>query len=239
MAAWIDAVVTDLDAGLGELVDEKAKEWWQRYLKGEASCRGVKMADTRRVVNRLWSAHDLDARPIEDVLALCHACFERADTEDKLAGILLLAEHALHDLRIDHVPALSRPLVEGHIADWNTCDWYCVKVLGPMVEVAGDPRGVATAISSWRTGSTLWQRRAAAVSFVNLAPRGDAVFAGFTDLLISVCEANVADPTRWSQTSVGWLLRELSGAAPDRVRDFVAAHPEMSPESSKAATARL
>lgn len=89
-------------------------------------------------------------------------------------------------------------------------------------------------------GATLWQRRAAAVSFVNLAPEGERFFDGFTDLLLIVCHANVADPARFSQTSVGWLLRELSRAEPDRVRAFLDEHEgSMSREARRTAAARL
>jgi 3-methyladenine DNA glycosylase AlkD len=119
------------------------------------------------------------------------------------------------------VPALAGPFDRGHVDDWSTCDWYCVKVLGRFVERGEDRRERAEAIAAWRVAPTLWQRRAAVVSFVNLAPRGERFFEGFPDLLLAVCLANVADPARFSQTSAGWLLRELSRAEPDRVQAFL------------------
>ena len=49
----------------------------------------------------------------------------------------------------------------------------------------GEVREVcAQAIGDWRTATTLWQRRASAVAFVNLAKKGDEAFAGFTGLVI-------------------------------------------------------
>ena len=52
------------------------------------------------------------------------------------------------------------PLFEqGHIADWNTCDWFCVRVLGPLAEQQGE--ACARAIAAWKDAPTLWQRRAA------------------------------------------------------------------------------
>ncbi len=115
-----------------------------------------------------------------------------------------------------------------------------MKVLGRFVDSGYDRRARAEAIAGWRTAATLWQRRAAAASFVNLAPQGERFFDGFPDLLLTVCAANVADPARFSQTSVGWLLRELSKADPGRVQEFVDEHRgRMSREALKAATARL
>jgi hypothetical protein len=67
---------------------------------------------------------------------------------------------------------------------------------------------------------------------VPLAPQPEPV-TGFDDLLLAVAAANVADPTRWSQTSVGWLLRELSHRNPDAVVGFVDDHGELSTEARR------
>lgn len=225
--------------GLSTYANPGTREWWERYMKGEARFRGVKMADTRRVVRQLVDDHQLAGAPTETFLELALACLDQPNTEDKLAGVLLLAEHGLDTLTIEHVDQLGSPLADGAVADWNVCDWYCAKVLGPFVTVGDDVERRARAIAGWKEAETLWQRRSAAVAFVSLAPTEPELFPGFTDLLLDVSVANVADPTRWSQTSIGWLLRELSARSPDRVRLFVEAHPEMSTEARRAATAKL
>ena len=115
-----------------------------------------------------------------------------------------------------------------------------MKVLGPFVRAAPDRRAAAEAIASWRTAESLWQRRAAAVAFVYLAREGDAVYPGFTDLVLAVAAANVQDAARFSQTGVGWVLRELAAAAPEAVTAFVRAHEDkMSTEALRAATTKL
>lgn len=60
----------------------------------------------------------------------------------------LLAEHLLDVLTVDHVPRLARPLASGQVSDWNTCDWYAVKVLGPFVLAEADRRARAEAIAA-------------------------------------------------------------------------------------------
>ncbi len=220
--------------------DEKTRQWWQRYLKDAVPFRGVGMATIRRIVHETWRTAGIEQLDPEVQIGLALAQFAEPYAEDKLAGVLALSERLLGHLTLEHVPALARPFETGHIEDWSTCDWYCVKVLGRFVASGDDRRSRAEAIAGWRAATTLWQRRAAAVSFVNLAPRGEDFFAGFPDLLLTVCASNVVDPARFSQTSVGWLLRELSGAEPRRVQDFVDRHRgQMSREALKAATARL
>ena len=113
-----------------------------------------------------------------------------------------------------------------------------MKLVGPFVATRAT-KTRARRIARWVESPEGWQRRAGAVAFVDLAPLGDAVFPGFVDLLLRIAEVNAGDPTRWSQTSVGWLMRELSHAEPERVRAFVDEHPDLAAEARRAATAKL
>lgn len=230
----------DIGDQLGAAAEEKTRAWWERYLKGAVPFRGVPMATTRRIVHSTWRTAGVDQLDPELQIELALAQFAEPYCEDKLAGILALSELLLDDLTLEHVPALARPFERRHIEDWNTCDWYCVKVLGRFVARGQDQRRRAESIAEWRHAPTLWQRRAAAVTFVDLAPRGDRFFDGFTDVLLTVCAGNLADPARFSQTSVGWLLRELSRGEPARVQAFVDEHgASMTPEARNAATKLL
>ena len=128
----------------------------------------------------------------------------------------------------------------GHLGDWNSCDWFSVKVLGRKLAHAADPQPLADALIAWTASEELWVRRAGLVAFVNLAPRGDAALDGLTRRVLEGAVRNVSDPRRFAQTSVGWVLRELSKARPDDVRAFLADHAEdMSTEARRAASSRL
>lgn len=223
---------------LGERADDTTRSWWTDYLKGEARFRGVKMAGTRDVARAANDRFGLGGCDIDDVFAITDLLFAQPTTEDKLCATLLLAEHHLDRLRTDHVDRLARPLERDQLADWNSCDWYCVKLLGPFIALR-DNEARATAVASWREQPGLWSRRAAAVAFVPLVTR-PPLFDGMHDLVVNVCERNIEDPTRWSQTSVGWLLRELSKQAPDIVATFVERNgARMSPEARRAAVKHL
>ena len=134
-------------------------------------------------------------------------------------------------MRAVHVDDLALPLRSGDVSDWNVCDWYCVKALGPFVVAGSDTEARARAIASWSHADGLWQRRAGAVAFVNHAASRPEIFDGFSALLLEVCETNASDGRRWSQTSVGWVLRELSRQEPEVVSEFLRTHPELSTEA--------
>ncbi|BAZ40248.1 hypothetical protein NIES4101_62090 [Calothrix sp. NIES-4101] len=96
---------------------------------------------------------------------------------------------------------------EGYIKEWNTCDWFCVKVLNPLIKQQG--RDCAVAVMQWCEAENLWRKRASVVSFVNIAKHGDKNFPSFTPMLLDTCGVVVRSSERFAQTGVGWCLREL------------------------------
>jgi 3-methyladenine DNA glycosylase AlkD len=235
----IEGITQELSSRLQEQSDPKAKVWWERYLKGEASFRGVTMGKTRTIVNCLWKDHNLEQYRTDNLLELAHSMMAKEFTEDKLAGVLLIAERFLSRLSLAHVPLLAEPLEDGSLSDWNIVDWYSVKVLGPFVSGFTEVEARATSLASWCRTSALWKRRAAAVAFIPLARIQAEPFEGCTRLILSICESNSSDPTRWSQTSVGWLLREFSIHHRGDVESFLKLHPELSAEAMKNARKHL
>jgi 3-methyladenine DNA glycosylase AlkD len=238
-ATPLDAPTATLDAELSARVDPKAHLFWTNLMKGEADFRGVPMGGVRASVRRVWSEHGLASWSVDDLLALAQRWFAGAASEDQLAAVLLLAEHAGGRLRLEHADALAAPLAAGHVRDWNVTDWYATKALHAFLTEGAELEPRARALAGWTTAPALWQRRAGLVAFVKLAPRAAEAFDGFVPLVLEACANNLAHEGRFAHTGPGWVLRELSRAAPEAVAAFVEAHPEMSSEARRMATARL
>jgi 3-methyladenine DNA glycosylase AlkD len=235
-------LITKLQVRLEEKANPKTKAWWEGYLKQAIPFRGVKMADIRTALHAWIAAEEIAIRyPFEEQKALALRLLRETYAEDKIAGILYLQEVLLPARAIDcstDLPLFAALFDEGYIDDWNTCDWFCVKVLGPLAEQQGEP--CARAIAAWTGAGTLWQRRAAGVAFVNLAGAGEGNFQGFTDMLLGVCAVTVQDPERFAQTGTGWVLRELGQAEQERVLAFVQEHRALlSREALKRALERM
>lgn len=220
LATLIDA----LNGRLQRLATAKSRAFWTRYLKGAIPFRGVPMPAIRNAVHAWWAADGPSSLSVADQKQLALRLFEGAFCEDKLAGTLVLQEFLLGELERRDLDALGALFDRGLIADWNTCDWFCVKVLGPLVARDLPRRQLADEVASWRSSRTLWRRRAANVAFVNLAKRGDANFKGFTALMLATCATTVRSPERFAQTGVGWLLRELAAAEREAVLAFTDEH---------------
>ncbi|MBM4155254.1 MAG: DNA alkylation repair protein [Lentisphaerae bacterium] len=218
------ALIASLHRRLTAAADAKTRGFWERYLKGVIPFRGVPMAKVRVAVNHWFARDGVAALPLAQRKRLALALFTGEHCEDKLAGMLALSEHLLPHLRIADLKALGRLFEANHVADWNTCDWFCVKVLGRFVARDLPDPTAAEAIAGWKHARTLWQRRASNVAFVYLARNGDRNFPGFVQLMLDTCATTVQCPERFAQTGVGWLLRELSLADRPRVAAFAEKH---------------
>lgn len=236
----IDDAVQTIQRELQARADPATRDWWETYLKGTINFRGVKMAGIRRVVKEWHSADGVGWKSTRQ-RELAIALIEQERAEDKLAGILLIQEILLPARAIPwrtELPRWARLFDRGFIYDWSTCDWFCVRVLGPLAAAEGEQ--CARAIADWQRARNLWRRRAAGVAFVTSAPAGDANFPGFTKMLLDVCQSTVRYPDRFAQTGTGWVLRELSKAEPEQVAGFVDRNLElMSREAVRMSVARL
>ena len=223
---------------LRRAADPVKKDWWERYLKGAIEFHGVPMAAIRRAVTAMLADRSLAPN---DLRAEAFDVIRRPVAEEKLAGIIVMREFLVPDGGLDcrrDLPVLAELFDDGHISEWNTSDWLCVRVMGPLAEGAGEM--CARPIASWVDAPGLWRRRAAGVAFVNLASRGDDFFDGFADLLIDICASNVLDSARFVQTGVGWVLRSLGDFDPAGVFTFIEGHrSSMSREAIRMAAARL
>jgi 3-methyladenine DNA glycosylase AlkD len=241
-APTLDGLIEGLQLRLNEAATAATREWWTKYLKGAASFRGVKMADVREAVHAWFEEERIRERlSVGRQKDLALLLLEEDHTEDKLAGILFLREILLPAGALDcgpDLPRFARLFDRGYIHDWGTCDWFCVKVLGPLVDQQGEV--CARAISNWRETDSLWQRRASVVAFVNLAKHGEGNFAGFTGMVLDNCTRLLGSRERFAQTGVGWVLRELSRSDQGRVAGFVEANLDrFSREALKNATKYL
>ncbi|MEJ7602231.1 MAG: DNA alkylation repair protein [Kofleriaceae bacterium] len=202
--------------------------------------RGGRPREVRTSVLAWWAAHDLGAHPAAVGKRVALALIEQVPPEAKLAGIIVLHELLGAQLRSADLPAFARLFADGHLAEPRCVDWFCMKVLVTLVDRQTGRREVTRGLAQWRTAETCWQRRAACLAFIKVAPQGDAAVPGLTDLVLATCATVVWSPERCDQTAVGWLLRELSRAEPRRVEQFFRRHALlMSHEAARQATARL
>ncbi len=130
-AGWMNEATARLTDLLQAAADDGTRRHWTAYLKGTATFRGAPMGGVRAAVRAVVREHRLLKHSDDDLLALTVAWAGRPGSEDKLAAVLLVAEHLGPRLRTEHADQLALPFTEGHITDWNVCDWYGVRPCTP------------------------------------------------------------------------------------------------------------
>jgi 3-methyladenine DNA glycosylase AlkD len=202
---------------LREAADPGKKAWWERYVKQGAPFLGVPMARVRAIVQAWHQARLAEALDLEQQVDLALALFEGEYTEEKLAGMLYLQEVLIPAGAVTcrrGVDRFARLFTDGLIYDWNACDWFCVKVLAPLIEREG--MACAVRVSEWRTAENLWQARASLVAFVNVTDD-----RAYYPLIEGGCRVLIRREERFAKTAVGWVLSEVGKHDPAVVRRVV------------------
>jgi 3-methyladenine DNA glycosylase AlkD len=214
--------IAKLQKQLTQASDAKTKAWFEAYMKQVLPYRGLKLPQVRSILHAWVRAEGFGDVATEQQLAIAIALMHEPWAEDKLAGILIIQEILIKQHRIDwerDLPQFAALFDQGYIQEWNTCDWFCVKVLNPLVKQQGE--AFAQVLVTWCEAENLWRRRASVVSFVNIARHGDRNFPGFIRLMLDTAAVVVQSSERFAQTGVGWMLRELGQADQAQVVGFV------------------
>lgn len=204
MARDYAALVRQLQDALDGSSSGVTRSWWERYLKGAIEFRGVGIPQIRSTLADWRAGSGVGSWLPADQFALALRLFEEPTAEDKLAGILFLQEY-VHDgvpwrESLRHYGSLFERRL---ITDWNTCDWFCVRVLGPMVATHG--RACAKMVSRWSQSPELWKARASVIGFVPVVAELD-----YHPLVLRSSAVLIRRDERFAKTAVGWILREIS-----------------------------
>lgn len=212
----------------------KTRDWWQKYMKDVIPFRGVGIPVIREVIAEWRVDEGLDARAPREQFDVALELIREPIAEDKLAGVLYLQNYLIEEIAWkEALPKYAALFDDGHIFDWNLCDWFCVRVLGPTIATHGT--GAARAIAAWREAENLWRARSSLVAFVNLV-RDER----WHSLIERSAATLIEREERFAKTAVGWVLRDLSKHEPQLVTRFIERHrSSFSNEALRNATKHL
>ncbi len=183
---------------------EKTRLWWDKYMKGVIPFRGVGIPQNRELLEQWRRENCLDEWPLEEQLEIALGFFREKMAEDKLAGVLYLQNYLYDKLAWQDLLQRYEELYQAElIFDWNICDWFSVRVLGPTIKMHGFDCGAA--IADWRSAEYLWRARSSVVPFVNLASESQ-----YYPLIEKSCTTLIKRDERFAKTAVGWILRDIS-----------------------------
>ena len=199
-------------AELKQLADEKKAAWWIRYLRNEIEFIGVSIPDSRKIILSFQKENQLT---IPELINVSDNLMTKEIAEYKIAAVLIYQNLILGQIPNSQIVENLNTFFERKlIFDWNTCDWWCVRVLTSIVD-NGSQENVEQIIS-WYEKEYFWQARAALVPFAQCKQ-----LKNYSSDLVEPMNNIIKRPERFAKTSVGWLLREISKFDLNYIEDFL------------------
>ena len=111
--------------------------------------------------------------------------------------------------------------IDSYVDNWEHCDGVAQYLISASIE--NEPE-LASLLPPWTASANRWKRRAAAVSLVHAARRGE-----HNDLILQIAERMLPDEDDLVSKSVGWLLKAAYAAKPREVVRFLKAQGDRAP----------
>lgn len=208
-------IISDLQSRLDASSDPDTKQWFEDYLKGAIAYRGLKTPTVSRILQAWQAEHELTSQAR---MSAGRRLSESRYAEDKFAAFLLWAQ----ELKAGTPPRsvldeAERMLRGGHVFDWSTNDWLCMRVVGVCLERGSSPE--AERVEAWSRAENLWQRRSSIVGFLNVVKD-----SAHHSRLKRLVKRLVKEDARFIQTGVGWVLAQLSRTYPELSAELVETH---------------
>lgn len=215
-------------SSIQKLGDAKTAVDKAKYFKQVCQFHGLKSAELKTAVQtHLPSLKQLYSEqgkaPIHEI---CKKLIQSTYHEEKCSVPLimnLVLDKKPARLSLDDLSFLGTDVFDaGHAFDWATVDSLCGSVIYNVLVNEGNSSDskASRMLLDWAQSpggpTPLWKQRASCVAFVKLARHGN-----HSDVIFDVTDICVRNNERFVQLGVGWVLRELWLAEPQKVVDFI------------------
>lgn len=213
-------VITRIREDLTLNADEKTKASSSRFFKEEVHCYGVKSALVGRIAKDYFKEIESENKKI--VFALCEELFRSDYCEE--AYIAAEWAYRVREAYTEDDFFTFERWVENYINNWAKCDTLCNHAVGSFIEKF--PAYVAN-LKVWALSDNRWVRRAAAVTLILPARKGN-----FLSEVFEISDLLLKDRDDLVQKGYGWMLKEASKAHQQEVFDYVMRNKKEMPRTA-------
>lgn len=202
--AWIKK---QLEAAM----DPAFRDGQRRFFRHEIQTQGVRAPRQRQIAAAAY--RDWKTWPVKQRDALCDALWQSGWMEEQGIAILLyrrlVRQSGAREFR------LFESWIDRYVDNWAHCDGVSSWLLAGCI--ANEP-ALMDKLPPWTLSVNRWKRRAAAVSFLQEAKRGQ-----HTEAVLAIADRLLDDTDDMVQKGTGWLLKEAYPAKPREVTTFLEA----------------
>jgi 3-methyladenine DNA glycosylase AlkD len=192
----MDPVVEEIRQEFAAHADPEICERSQRFFKEEVRCYGMKTATAVAIAKKYWK--EVKSREKQEIFPLCEE-FYRSGMMEEAFVVSEWAPRLADRYEPDDI-SVFRHWIETYITNWATCDGLCNHAVGDFI--VRYPEHIEE-LKRWTQSENRWMRRAAAVSLIVPAKRGE-----FLDESLAIADLLLTDTDDLVQKGYGWLLKE-------------------------------
>ncbi|OPY37422.1 MAG: DNA alkylation repair enzyme [Methanoregula sp. PtaU1.Bin051] len=216
----MDLIITRIRKELRSNADPVIRKSSQRFFKEEITCYGMKTATVMAIAKKYWK--EVKNRPKREIFALCEELYKSGYIEESfIVSNWTYAFSGLYDWE-DLI--IFRRWIDTYISNWASCDGFCNHTMGDFIEQYPD---TIEELKRWTQSDNRWVRRAAAVSLIVPAKRGE-----FLKDVFEIAGLLLTDREDMVQKGYGWLLKEASRKHTDEVFSYVIKNKKVMPRTA-------
>lgn len=205
----MDAILQRLRSELTANIDANTQTSFQRFFKETVKYYGVKTGTVEKIANKYWK--EIKSLSKHEIFDLCEDLF-RSDYAEE-AFVVSTWVPKLTDIFEPADLVLFRRWIDTFINNWAKCDGFCNHTIGNFIEKY--PESIEELIK-WTDSSNRWMKRAAAVSLIIPAKKGQ-----FLTEIFVISSRLIKDKDDMVQKGYGWLLKEASRRHQNEVFQYV------------------
>jgi 3-methyladenine DNA glycosylase AlkD len=214
------ALLTDIKRELERNVDPSPKCSPQTFFKEEVKFHGVKSNLVERIARERFK--QIQASGKGGVFALCEVLLKTDYGEE--AAIACDWAYRLRDsFEPDDFEVFEHWLTT-YVNNWAKCDTLCNHTVAAFVEMY--PEYLAR-LKRWTHSENRWLRRAAAVTLILPARKGN-----FLQDVFEIADSLLTDADDLVQKGYGWMLKEASKPHQREVFDYILTHRVSMPRTA-------
>lgn len=205
MNPTIEKLRTQLSDSSDKLIQQKT----QYYFKEDVKSYGIKSSDVQRISKNIFK--EIEKQSKEEIFEYCSVLWESGYMEECI--IACNWAESQHKKYVESDFDLFEHWLQNHITNWATCDTFCNHTVGDFIMKY--PSFIER-LKCWALSPNRWERRAAAVSLIVPARKGN-----FLNEIFEIATLLLQDNDDMVQKGYGWMLKSASQAHQQEVFQFV------------------
>lgn len=211
--------INQINRDLLNAVHPGHKESTLRFFKEPINVYGVRLPDVRKLAAQYTK--QMRATALSDAWHLSEQLLRTDYMEDATIALALVyarkKEWAMSDFNT------LEQWLNSYVSNWALCDDICTHAMGHCITTFPE---ILPRIHAWVGSENRWVRRAAAVSFILPARRGN----NLADVL-HVAQKLLHDTDNLVQKGCGWMLREAAKKHEKTIIDYLETHKHAMPRT--------